>query len=72
MCYINDKKIKNTNDIFEMKDDNNIKISKTYAYYEEVDIEKKNQYKFVIIGNEKCKNILIIIKLDSILLIVHI
>lgn len=55
---VNDEKIKNTNNIFIMKDDNNEKISETYNYYSPEDIEKKNELKFVIIGaKEMIKNL---------------
>lgn len=51
--HINQDKIRNTNNLFIIKYDNNIDISFTYTYYNEDDLEgKKNEYKFVIIGND--------------------
>ena len=40
-CILNDEKIKNTDEIFNMKDDKNNCITQTFSYYEEDDIEKK-------------------------------
>ena len=52
--HINQDKIRNTNNLFIIKDDNNNDISFTYTYFNEDDLEdgKKNEYKFVIIGND--------------------
>ena len=53
-AHINQDKIRNTNNLFTIKDENDQEITKTYTYYNEneIDNEKKLEYKLIIIGND--------------------